>query len=108
VITCSKCGYQSPNDAPFCLGCGVVPRSRKIKDALLAPLAICGIFRWAAPLGLAGFGLFLIGVATNSTWTKIAAGLFVAPLAWCYFLAMFIFLPFVAIDALGQRLKSKS
>ena len=58
---CSSCGRQNPDDCTWCPECGTIPRSERIKRALITPFAISPIMKWCAVPGIVGMVVLAIG-----------------------------------------------
>jgi hypothetical protein len=79
-----------------------MPLSEQTKNRLLIPYAISPIMKWGAFPGIVGLGLIAIGVVKKVGWLKIAGIVLAAPMFWCYFLVIFIFLPYLVFDRIRK------
>ena len=79
-----------------------IPLSEKTRNRLLLPFAISPILnRWAIP-GIVGIALLLVGVVQKIRWLQVVGVVVAAPLVWCYFVVVFLFIPFAFFDKLRR------
>jgi hypothetical protein len=79
-----------------------MPFSEKTKNRLLMPFAISPILKWCALPGVLGLALIAIGVVERIGWLKITGAVLAAPMFWCYFVVIFIFLPYLVLDRIWK------
>jgi hypothetical protein len=79
-----------------------MPLSEQTKNRLLMPFAISPIMKWGAFPGIVGLVLIAIGVVKKVGWLKIAGVVLAAPMLWCYFVVIFIFLPYLMFDKIRR------
>ena len=79
-----------------------MPLSEKTKNRLLMPFAISPILKWGALPGILGLVLIAIGVVKKIGWLKFAGAVLAAAMFWCYFVVIFIFLPYLVFDRIRK------
>lgn len=79
-----------------------MPLSEQTKNRLLMPFAISPIMKWGAFPGIVGLVLIAVGVVKKVGWLKIAGVVLAAPMFWCYFVVIFIFLPYLVFDRIRK------
>ena len=79
-----------------------MPLSEKTRNRLLMPFAISPILKWCGLPGIVGMVLIAVGVVQRVGWVKVVGVVLAAPVLWCYFVVIFIFLPFLVFDKLRR------
>jgi len=79
-----------------------MPLSEKTKNWLLMPFAISPIMKWGALPGIIGLVFIAVGILKKVGWLKIAGVVLAAPMFWCYFVVIFIFLPYLVFDKIRR------
>lgn len=79
-----------------------MPLSDKTKNRLLMPFTISPIMKWSAFPGIIGLVLLAIGVVGKAGWLKITGAVLAAPIFWCYFVVIFIFLPYLVFNRIRK------
>ena len=85
-----------------------MPLSEQTKNRLLMPFAISPILKWGALPGIVGMVCIAIGVLKKIGWLKLVGIALAAPMFWCYFVVIFIFLPYLVFDRFRRgRIQSR-
>lgn len=87
---CETCGRRNPDDCTWCPECGTVPRSERIKRALLMPFAIEPIMKCGAIPGIVGVVVLAVGLFQKIRWLEIVGAVLAAPIFW-FFLSLFLY-----------------
>ena len=79
-----------------------MPLSEKAQHRLLMPFALSPIMKWGALPGIVGLILIAVGGLKKIGWLKIAGAVLAAPMFWCYFVILFIFMPYLLFEKIQR------
>jgi hypothetical protein len=102
---CTNCGRQNPDDCTWCPECGTIPRSERIKRALITPFAISPIMKRCAVPSLIGIVVLAIGFIQKIRWLEIVGVILAAPILWVYFVIIFVFMPMLIFGKIRRGRK---